>query len=70
MPDQAESSAAPKFLTTDELAALVRTSPATCRWWRHVGVGPRSFKVGRRVLYDRNDVEAWIQEARASEGVV
>lgn len=53
-----------KPLTTEELADLLRTSPETCRYWRHVGKGPRSFKVGRRVLYALEDVETFIAEAR------
>lgn len=53
-----------QFLTTDEVADVLRTPPETLRWWRHVGSGPRSFKVGRRVLYALEDVEAYIAEAR------
>lgn len=53
------------FMTTEEVAARARTTPDTCRYWRHIGKGPRSFKVGRRVLYAREDVEAWLAEARA-----
>jgi excisionase family DNA binding protein len=52
------------FLTTDELAMLLRAPTETVRYWRHVGKGPRSFKVGRRVLYAREDVEAFIAKAR------
>ena len=40
-----------KYLTTEEVAELLRTSPETCRFWRHEGRGPEAFKVGRRVLY-------------------
>lgn len=54
-----------KYLTTLEVADLCRTSPETVRFWRHVGKGPQSFKVGRRVLYAAEDVEAWLQAARA-----
>lgn len=53
-----------EYLTTAEVAALCRTSPETVRFWRHVGKGPRSFKVGRRVLYDTHDVHAWLDEAK------
>lgn len=55
-----------EYLTTNEVAALLRTSPETVRFWRHVGGdrGPKSFKVGRRVLYAREDVETFIAEAR------
>ena len=55
------------FLTTAELAALVRTSPDTVRYWRHVRKGPRSMKVGRRVLYARSDVERWLAELRRAD---
>ena len=51
--------------TTEELAAKLRTAPETCRYWRHVGKGPKSFKVGRRVLYAAEDVETFITKARA-----
>ncbi|MDR1441405.1 MAG: helix-turn-helix domain-containing protein [Bifidobacteriaceae bacterium] len=49
-------------LTTQEVAVLCRTSQETVRYWRHVGKGPRGFKLGRKVLYRRQDVEAWLQE--------
>jgi hypothetical protein len=45
----------------------------TVRYWRHVGKGPKSFKVpgGRRVLYAVEDVESWLAEGKAmsAEGV-
>lgn len=53
-----------EYLTTEELAAKLRTTPETVRYWRHVGKGPRSFKIGRRVLYAVTDVESFIAEAR------
>lgn len=54
----------PTHVTSEELAQTCRTSVETVRYWRHVGKGPRSFKVGRRVLYRIEDVEAWLAEAR------
>lgn len=54
-----------KYMTTAELAAEVRAPVETVRYWRHVSRGPRSFKIGRRVLYATEDVEAWLAEARA-----
>lgn len=53
----------PEYLTTEEVAELVRAPAETVRYWRHIGKGPKSFKVGRRVLYRREDVEAWLTEA-------
>lgn len=36
------------------------TTESTLRYWRHIGVGPVSFKIGRRVAYRRSDVDAWL----------
>lgn len=58
------------YLTTAEVGAKLRTPPETVRYWRHVGRGPRSFKIGRRVLYAAEDVEAFIAEARADQASV
>lgn len=57
----------PPLLTTDEVAALCRTVPATVRYWRHVGSGPKGFKVGRRVLYAADDVHTWLEGRRATD---
>ena len=57
-----------RYMTTAEVADLLRTSPETVRYWRHIGEGPTSFKVGRRVLYDAADVEKFIAERRAASG--
>ncbi|MGH3934866.1 MAG: helix-turn-helix transcriptional regulator [Pseudonocardiaceae bacterium] len=51
-------------MTTAEFAELAHTSPETIRYWRHIGRGPASFKLGRRVLYDRSEVLAWIRDTR------
>jgi len=53
-----------EYITTQEFADLLRTSPETVRYWRHIGKGPKSFKVGRRVLYVRDEITAWINAAR------
>lgn len=37
---------------------------STLRHYRLNGLGPRSFKLGRRVMYALEDVEAWIEAAR------
>lgn len=57
----------PEYLTTAEVADLLRTSPETVRYWRHVGKGPRSFKLGRRVLYAYDDVTSWINAMRDAQ---
>ena len=57
-----------ELLTITEVAELLRTPVATLRYWRHLGIGPASFRIGRRVMYRRTDVEEWIrtQERQSS----
>jgi predicted DNA-binding transcriptional regulator AlpA len=57
-----------EYITTEEYAHLARTVPATIRYWRHIGTGPRGFKLGRRVLYVESDVRAWIEAQRELQG--
>ena len=45
----------PELLTITEAAELLRAPVATLRYWRHLGTGPRSFRLGRRVLYRSDD---------------
>lgn len=53
------------ILTLAEVAEMTRTKPATLRYWRSVGDGgPKSFKLGRRVMYRRADVETWLEHER------
>ncbi|MFE7047078.1 helix-turn-helix transcriptional regulator [Streptomyces californicus] len=51
------STAAERFLTTEEVAARYRTSPTTVSWWRRTQYGPKGIKVGRRVLYPQAEIE-------------
>jgi excisionase family DNA binding protein len=55
-----------RYLTTQELAERLRTSPETIRYWRHIGRGPKSWRPGRLVLYGVDDVEAWEAAERAT----
>ena len=50
----------PDLLTITEAAELLRAPVATLRYWRHLGTGPASFRLGRRVLYRRQELHAWI----------
>jgi excisionase family DNA binding protein len=58
----------PRFLTTEEVAELLRTSVDTVRYWQMRGTGPASCKIGRRRLYSVESVEAFIA-ARQAEAV-
>lgn len=48
------------YLTLEEVAERMRTPEGTLRFWRHKGIGPKSAKLGRRVVYRETDVDAWI----------
>ena len=49
-----------QLLTLTEAAARLRTPVATLRYWRHLGIGPDSFRLGRRVMYQLDDLDQWI----------
>jgi predicted DNA-binding transcriptional regulator AlpA len=54
-----------ELLTVADVDETTRLSAGTLRYWRALGeVGPASFKLGRRVMYRRADVEKWLEEAR------
>jgi len=57
----------PDYMTTEELADRLRTSASTIRYYRHIGKGPASFKVGRRVLYPAAAVDAWLASLQAAQ---
>lgn len=54
------------LFTTAEVAEKLRIPPATLRWWRHVDRGPKSFKVGRRVVYRASEVDAYLATCEAN----
>lgn len=56
------------LLTTEEVAAILRTPVATVLYWRVHNRGPKSIKVGRRVLYARGDVNDYIRSLRGTNG--
>ena len=64
-PDDSHHSAtslSDEMLTLQEACHFLRIPEGTLRYWRHLGCGPRSFKVGRTVRYWRSDVYQWLEE--------
>lgn len=55
------------LLILDEVAVMTRLPVATLRYLRHCGTGPRSGKLGRRVVYRESDVLRWIDEQFAKD---
>lgn len=56
-----------QYIPTIEVAQKACTSPSTVRYWRHIGYGPAGFRVGRRVLYDADEVDAWLEGLKRGE---
>jgi hypothetical protein len=51
-----------EMLTLQEACRFLRIPEGTLRYWRHLGAGPRSFKIGRHVRYWRADLVLWLTE--------
>ncbi len=54
-----------EILYLREAAAMVRKPEGTMRYWRHLGIGPRSFRHGRNVAYWKTDLILWLAEESA-----
>jgi prophage regulatory protein len=52
---------ATQFLRTAEVSERYGIKVPTLRWWRHIGEGPPSFKLGKKnVVYPVDGLERWI----------
>ena len=56
--------AAPKFLTVDEVAQLLRVSPRSVYDWVSQGVIP-FHKAGRRTIFLLDEILEWTKDPRA-----
>lgn len=54
-----------EYLVIGEAAELLRTPIQTMYGWRHRGEGPPARRVGRKLLYRRDELLAWV-EAQAA----
>lgn len=57
------TTAADEILDIGQAAKLANKLVSTMYWLRGQGLGPRSGKLGRRLVYKRSDVLAWIEGA-------
>jgi hypothetical protein len=48
------------FLEQDEAAAQLKVCSRMLDRWRRLGEGPPITKIGRRVLYRRSSLQAWL----------
>lgn len=57
-----------EYLTTADLAKRYKTAESTIRYWKHMGKGPRGFRIGRHTLYDPAEVDRYDAEQKAQQG--
>lgn len=50
-----------ELLNQKEAGEYIDRPMGSLRAWRHMGKGPKSFKLGGRVTYRKSDLDAWIQ---------
>lgn len=61
-----------ELLDSADLQRLTGIASSTWRFWATQGTGPASFKIGRRRVWRRSVIEAWLaeQETAAAGGPV
>lgn len=57
-----------KLISTKEAAQYLGVPVSTLYMWRSTGAGPASFKVGRRVMYERRDLSLFLAACRSGGG--
>lgn len=54
--------AEPMFLTVQEVADVLRVSPATVRAWIAKGEGPPAMRFGKQIRYRPERVMEWVEQ--------
>ena len=57
-----------EYLSADQLEQLTGTKASTWRYWAMIGEGSHSFKLGRRRVWKRSAVMAWLAAQEAASG--
>ena len=61
--DRADAGILDEYLDGDEgLGREIDKAPRTIARWRSEGQGPPVTRLGRRILYHRDDVRKWLRE--------
>lgn len=55
-----------EYLDSVDLEEMTGTPASTWRYWAHIGSGPASFKLGRRRVWKRTTVLAWLEAQEAA----
>lgn len=57
------------LIPTEDAAKILGLQPQTLVAYRHEGRGPRYYKTGRRCLYNRSDLLAFIEAQAVDPGL-
>jgi len=55
-----------RLLTLTNISERTQIPIATLRWYRAKGIGPKTFRLGGRVMAFEDDVDAWVMEQYAA----
>lgn len=50
------------YLTSQQAAKFLSVNPGTLSRWRWKNLGPKYYKIHTRVVYKREDLEAWVEQ--------
>jgi len=56
-----------ELLTVEDVAQLTRSTRAAIYQWRRRGNGPKGVRVGNKVLFRHQDIEAWLESRAESK---
>lgn len=55
-----------RLLTLQETATRLRKTEKQLRWMLYAGTGPKSAKIGGRLVFREKDIDAFVEEAFAT----
>ena len=61
-PKPAAALTADELLTPEELAAELKRPVGTMYKWHQRGLGPKGIRLGRTIVFRRDDVLSWLDE--------
>jgi len=66
---QTETTTVPNdCMSSKRTAQYLDAAEQTLNNWRHQGRGPSYIKIGKKILYRRSDVDAWLDAHRVKLG--
>lgn len=55
-----------KILRLEQVSERTNVPIGTLRYWRHLGQGPPTFRLGRHVAAFEDEVDSWLEEQAAA----